>query len=974
MLIRHGSGGRGSGTNATVVADFIGARTVDEVRQALLRQVANVVGGGGATLLGPAGDAVAWYGLSGEQATALAAAVATELRGSGGADPAPVARRQGSIVLPCLGGFVVAPTGGRMWRLDPSTRGRLRTIADLATLAFDRAEAADRERVSRQVLQEREAQLAEAQRTARLGSYTWEVATGAVTWSDELYLILGLEPGVEIDHVPAFLERVHPDDRDRVVAALRAASVSTSQTSIEYRVLLPGGVVRWIHGITRPVESKDGQVLRIAGTLQDVTDVHAAEERFRALLEAAPDAMVIAEEDGSIALVNAQTERMFGYSADELIGRDVEVLIPDRFRDGHVGRRLAFVATGPPRLMGHGQDLVARRKDGSELLVEIALGRIDTPSGTLVSAAIRDVTERIAAEQAIAFHATHDTLTRLPNRVLLLDRLDQELSRRTRHDRGVGVLFVDLDHFKWVNDSLGHAAGDGLLAAVADRLCHLMRPGDTVARFGGDEFVVLCQDVHSLEDVVTVAERLKNAMRAPLLVGANETTITVSIGISYAGPGTTATADDLVRDADTAMYEAKERGRDRHDVFDSAARRRAATRQEMSHALRQGIDRDELLVVFQPEIDLGTNTVVGVEALARWAHPTRGMLDPEQFIPVAEESGVILPLGQRILRMACQQVVGWGVRQRALTDLTLSVNLSARQLLAPNLPAIVEQALEETGLAASRLCLEITESVLLRDADSSGRALELLKELGVQIGVDDFGTGYSSLTYLKRFPVDILKIDRSFVAGVGTNREDRAIVASVIDLAHAFDLTTVAEGVESRHQHEELRSLGCSQAQGYLWSQPLPAPAAEAWITEWRSRAPANDLTADVVVEDDGEAHTVLLVEDDASLRELLRVVLDEDTQFRVVAEAGDGREAIALARRFRPDVAVLDLAMPGTGGLEAIPHILGVSPRTKVVVLSGLEPAAVADAVRRLGAVAYLRKGHDTYRLPELLRHSLAS
>jgi diguanylate cyclase (GGDEF)-like protein len=439
------------------------------------------------------------------------------------------------------------------------------------------------------------------------------------------------------------------------------------------------------------------------------------------------------------------------------------------------------------------------------------------------------------SRQAFAYQAGHDALTQLPNRALFLDRLGQVMTRRSRHPSGTAVLFLDLDRFKWLNDSLGHAAGDELLVEVAARLREAMRAEDTVARFGGDEFVVLCDGVADQAEAEAMAGRLAAVLAAPVTVAGEETTVTVSIGIAYAPPTSTGdTPESLVRDADAAMYRAKEQGRNRHAVFDVTTLELALVRHETVNALRRGVQRHELVVHYQPALDLGTGRAVGVEALVRWDHPQRGLLAPGAFIALAEETGLVVPLGTEVLATACRQVMAWQGDGQAPEDLWLSVNLAVRQLLAADLGSVVEEALVDSGLPPDRLCLEITESALLEDTESSTRALNRLKALGVRIGVDDFGTGFSSLTYLKRFPVDVLKIDRSFVAGLCRDHEDRAIVASVIDLAHAFGLTTTAEGVETAEQLDQLRALGCEQGQGYLWSRPLPAGAAGRWLAARR--------------------------------------------------------------------------------------------------------------------------------------------
>ena len=566
----------------------------------------------------------------------------------------------------------------------------------------------------------------------------------------------------------------------------------------------------------------------------------------------------------------------------------------------------------------------------------------------------QDVTDQKQAEESLEHQAGHDSLTGLPNRTLLADRLHQALARRERRPSTIAVLFIDVDRFKWLNDSLGHAAGDRLLIEVATRLRGAVRPGDTVARFGGDEFVVLCEDLDDELHVTALAQRLGKVMAAPFLLDGHQIAPTLSIGVAFASASGDETADALLRDADAAMYRAKEGGRDRYEIFDAGMRARAQKRVETESALRRAIDRGELVVHYQPEVDLTTNQVIGVEALVRWEHPERGLLAPAEFIPLAEETGLIVPLGVIVLEEACRQVAAWHRRSLAPLALSLSVNLSARQLLAPGLSEVVRGVLAESGLDPRSLCLEITESVLLADADSSVKALEALKTTGVTIGVDDFGTGYSSLTYLKRFPVDVLKIDRSFIEGLVHNSQDRAIVSTVVDLAHAFGLTSIGEGVETAEQLAQLRGLGCDQAQGYFWSEPLPPDQLARWMDAASMKTPPRNITP-------GPTPTgVLIVEDDPSLRTMLKMLLNGTDGYVVLAESGDGREAVALAAHHQPDLVLLDLAMPGMGGLEALPLILAVAPHAKIVILTGLENATIADTARSRGAAAFFEKGMD--------------
>jgi diguanylate cyclase (GGDEF)-like protein/PAS domain S-box-containing protein len=427
-----------------------------------------------------------------------------------------------------------------------------------------------------------------------------------------------------------------------------------------------------------------------------------------------------------------------------------------------------------------------------------------------------DITERRAIEQQLVHDALHDRLTGLPNRSLFVDRLTQATAGLARHAGILAVLFLDVDGFKVINDSLGHEVGDGVLLQVSERLSSLMRPRDTVARFGGDEFVVVCEDLQHPVEAVQIAERLLDAVRVPMTTGGSEVVVTVSVGIAIAASGTEA-AGDLLRDADAAMHRAKKEGRARVALFADDMRAQALTRLETELDLRRALTSGELLVYYQPVIELESGAVVGAEALLRWQHPTKGLVLPGDVIPIAEETGLVVPLGAWVLAEACRQLEAWQVLRPGFT---MAVNLSGVELDRPDFASGVAQILARTNVDPSTVSLEITETVLMKDAPESLAVLQALKALGVSISIDDFGTGYSSLSYLKRFPVDVLKIDRSFVSGLGQDPDDLAIVQAIVALARSLGMSTVAEGVETQAQLDVLRGLGCTAAQGYLLGRP----------------------------------------------------------------------------------------------------------------------------------------------------------
>lgn len=555
--------------------------------------------------------------------------------------------------------------------------------------------------------------------------------------------------------------------------------------------------------------------------------LRASEARFRAVVDSAFDAIISMGADGTIQLFNRRAEKIFGYSAEEVIGKPLTMLMPKRFRSAHSHGLERFLATGQGHVLGRTIALPGQHKDGSEIPLEISITKVDDGSGLFFTGILRDITARKALEEELAHRAFHDPLTNLPNRALFLDRLTNALARASRSGRTIAVLFLDLDNFKVINDSLGHAAGDQLLVAVANRLRSCLRTGDTAARLGGDEFTVLLEDVPDLAEAIQVTERVAEALKGPFRIGQREFFVTASIGIALSEGGAER-PDDLLRNADMVMYRAKRQGKSRYAVFGPGMHDLAVERFELESDLRRGVERGEFRIVYQPKIATETGDIVGVEALVRWQHPERGLVLPDEFIPLAEETGLIRQIGAWVLRQACHQMQQWRRQYPALRHVTLAVNLSPSQFQQPDLIDLIATTLDETGFEPHLLALEISESLVMDDCPEATETLRALKALGVQITIDDFGKGYSALSYLRKAPVDVLKIDRAFVHALGYDPSDQAIVAAMIRIGHALGLCVVAEGVETAAQLRRLQELHCDMAQGFYFSEPVPGMLLEA--------------------------------------------------------------------------------------------------------------------------------------------------
>jgi diguanylate cyclase (GGDEF)-like protein/PAS domain S-box-containing protein len=671
-----------------------------------------------------------------------------------------------------------------------------------------------------------ETALKEAQKLAQLGSWSWDLTSGEVTWSQELYRIFGL-PEEQNASFDMFQRLLHPDDRQQVLELVERARTAGTGFECEHRVVRPDGTVRVLQACAEVHVDATGGPATMVGTTQDVTDrirAQQAAQRLAAIVQSSSDAIYSVAADGMVTSWNAAAERLLGLPAADMLGQSITtVWAPEQLEVNRSMFERAFAGEVITDF-----ETVRLHRDGTRVAVTVSWSPIKDESGTItgVSVIARDITERKQLEEQLVHQALNDPLTGLANRALFADRLEHALARGRRPGGTVVILVIDLDGFKDINDSLGHDAGDDLLTIAGMRLQGHARPGDTVARLGGDEFGVLLEDIAAAE-AMRSAEALLKGLATPIVLRDRDLTPTASIGIAIAGGED---AETLLRNADTAMYAAKRQGKGRYTLFEPAMHATVLERLDLAADLSRAVEKRQLHVCYEPQISLGSGRICSLEALARWRHPTRGEVSPGEFIPLAEETGLILPIGRWVLREACRQVKAWQERWPAPAPLTIAVNLSTRQLQHPGIVDEVSAALAAAELDPQSLILEITETAIMEQLDAAITILTGLRRLGVRLALDDFGTGYSSLSYLQRLPVDILKIDRSFVAGVARSTEDSALARGILTLGQTLGLETVAEGIETAEQLAVLRELGCQLGQGYFFARPLGPAAVDALL------------------------------------------------------------------------------------------------------------------------------------------------
>ena len=659
-----------------------------------------------------------------------------------------------------------------------------------------------------------EARLQLALEAAELDVWEWDAESGRITTAGRSG-IFGVMEAVS-ESYEAFLARVYADDRAAIEQSLQSAPASAGPISLVFRYVRPDGTVGWVEAHAKACRASSELPMTVVGVMKDITERWHIDERLRqamVVFDSTAEAILILNSEHKIESVNPAFTAMTGYSLTEAIGRDPDVLLHAR---RHFDQFIPRIDAGG----GHWQgETACRHRSGEVFTAWENVSVVSDAAGGITHyvVVISDISALRRAEAQLKHVALHDPLTGLPNRLLFNDRLDQELEAARRGKRRCAVLFIDLDGFKVINDTLGHASGDSLLQTVAVRLSETLRQNDTAARLGGDEFVIIPGDIEHAEDAARLARKLLDVLAAPTQLGEERIAVSASIGIAmYPEHGRDRHA--LVKAADTAMYSAKAQGRNRFRFYTDEMAGHAAERMGIEQGLRRALEASGLVLHYQPMVNLRDGRLSGIEALLRWRHPQQGLITPERFIAIAEESGLIEPLGRWVLDTACRELRDLVLRGES--SLRLSVNVSVRQLAREDFEGVVRNVLEQSRFPSDRLELEITESTL-QVLEDSRKSLGALKALGVDIAIDDFGTGFSSLSVIKHLPIDRLKIDRSFVRDIPGDANDVAIVETISTLSHTLGMSITAEGVETLSQLEFLRRLGCHEGQGYLFSHPL---------------------------------------------------------------------------------------------------------------------------------------------------------
>lgn len=685
----------------------------------------------------------------------------------------------------------------------------------------------ERDQAERKLLQNSE-QLNEAQRIAKLGSWTFDLNAKQLIWSDEIFRLFELDMEKTKPTYHTFLNMVHPEERDLVNQVYTDSLKNKQPYTLTHRLLFNDGRIKYVDETCETTFDEAGRALISYGTVQDVTERELAQKKinlYASVFRHSVEAIMITDHDNRIVAINPALVKLTGYNIDELIGRNPKIISSELTpKTTYKEMWNALNATG----FWHGE-LIDKRKNGETYPKRATISVVPNDQGKAINyiASFSDITERKEAEEHIFRLAHHDVLTGLFNRLSLEDRMGQAIVQAKRDNYKLAVMFIDLDRFKIINDTLGHHVGDALLVEVAKRLHESVRDSDIVARLGGDEFVIVLTGIEDIRLVANIAKQIVDSLGIAYKIDVHELHSTPSIGISTF-PRDGINADDLMKNADTAMYHAKDEGRNNYQFYTDEFNKIAHERMTLEYDLHVALEKEQFVLHYQPKIDTLDGSISGLEALLRWNHPEQGLLMPDKFISIAEETGLIEPIGDWVLNEACRQSNLWHCQEGI--SLKMSVNLSPKQLRDPKLVERLHEIMEKYKIAENKLELEITENAVMTNTEQAINQMAAIREAGVYLAIDDFGTGYSSLAYLKSFPIQVLKIDRTFVRDIEEDEDDAAICRATISLSHDLGLTVVAEGVETEAQKDFLKSHKCDTLQGYLFSRPLPASEVLQYI------------------------------------------------------------------------------------------------------------------------------------------------
>jgi diguanylate cyclase (GGDEF)-like protein/PAS domain S-box-containing protein len=810
-------------------------------------------------------------------------------------------------------------------------------------------------------LQRNEERMRVAMEAAKIGFWDLDVTKDEHVWSNTCKALLGVRSD-SAANFQVFMNAIHPGDRKMVRAEVDRAIREKGGYVTEFRVVWPDESVHWRRSSGHAFYNDTGHVTRMSGITMDIDERKYADERLHlqaAALEAAANAIVITDSHGAILWANPAFTTMTGYSKEEVLGKNPRMLKSGNQPESYYANLWSTISSGK---VWRGE-IVNRRKDGTTYTEEMTITPVTQSGGnaeTKFVAIKQDISQRKAAEERVQFLAYYDALTELPNRTLLRDQLAKAVAGARRRKDKVALLFLDLDRFKDVNDSLGHSVGDLLLQEVAERLKRFGREPDAIARLGGDEFLVVLNGVKEVSDAAIAADRLVKLMTAGFVIQGHPITVSCSVGISVF-PEHGVDGETLIKNADTAMYSAKEKGRNNFQFFTEDMNAQAVERLTLESSLRLALDRKELFLVYQPQMDIASGRIVGLEALLRWQHPELGLVPPDKFIRIAENSGLILPIGEWVLRTACSQARTW--QDEGLPALSVAVNVSAIQVRQEGFCKLIRRVLHETKLAPQYLELELTESLLLANADLMLSVVQELKAMGVTLAIDDFGTGYSSFSYLRQFQVSKLKIDRVFVRDVAVNSDDAAITTAIISMAKSLHLKVIAEGVENEAQMSFLRGHQCDEIQGYYFSKPL---AFDKVADKLRSNGaetqaeqkPTGDNCGNKPYEVGISLMSIglaLLVSADPVTVQQFSLALRE---LSISPDAcRDAASAALLLKRRKFDAVIVDLQLGSQSGL--ILDEVRLSPSNRTAVTFGIDDNDAA------GTAAFRRKSQFVFERP---------